>query len=313
MNKQLLDFIKELSIRDKKTLSQKALKNSEECGELAKAVLPYDGAYCTNHRFTDKTKILEEVADVILTSISIAYHLGYSTDDIEEMIDHKSNKWSELQTKEDKIKAPIPYEIHVTVKRPSDIDKYKMDCQSIQVKPIVLDLENGNGNITDVMTSSKFVGDNRGAYEKTMEISSFMRSMGYEVLREKIETIPWHPAAPTKKGEMPKDCYFESHVGVKVNGLDNRDKLTVIAKLHNAHISRNFFKKLDSGEYVLMLTLRDYDSTSELFKEQVDSLLKALSSDNFEYEKEIIEFSIYDTKVSHDFNWLNNTSKAEVV
>lgn len=31
------DFIKELSIQDKKTLSQKALKTCEEVGELAKA------------------------------------------------------------------------------------------------------------------------------------------------------------------------------------------------------------------------------------------------------------------------------------
>lgn len=313
MNKQLLDFIKELSIRDKKTLSQKALKNSEECGELAKAVLPYDGAYCTNHRFTDKIKILEEVSDVILTSISIAYHLGYTTDDIEEMLDYKSNKWFELQVKEDKVKYPIPYEIHVTVKRPSDIEKYKLDCQSIEVKPIVLDLENSNGNITDVMTSSKFYGDNRGAYEKVKEISKQLNDMGYDVLREKVETIPFHPAAPTKKGTMPKDCYFESHVGVKVTGDDKRGKLTAIAKLHDAHISRNFFKKLDSGEYVLMLTLRNYDTSYEQFRTQVDRLLISLSSEGFEYEKEIVEFSIYDTKVSHDFNWLNNNSKAEVI
>ncbi len=310
MNKQLLDFIQQLSIRDKKTLSQKALKNAEECGELAKAVLPYDGAYGTNHRFTDKTKILEEVADVILTSISIAYDLGYSTDDIEEMLDHKSNKWFELQTKEDKLKYPIPYEIHVTVKRPNDIEKYKIDCQKLEVKPIVLDLENSKGNMTDVMTSSKFYGDNRGAYEKTKELSDSLKSMGYDVLREKIETIPWHPAAPTKKGHMPKDCYFESHVGVKVMDDSCREVLNEIAESHNAHISRNFFKKLTSGEYVLMLTLRDYDTTSELFKGQVDSLISTLHLKGFEYEKEIIEFAIYDTKMSHDFNWLSNI-KAE--
>ena len=305
MNKQLLDFIRQLSIRDKKTLSQKALKNTEECGELAKAILPYDGAYGTNHRFTDKDKILEEVADVILTAISIAYDLGYSTDDIEEMIDTKSNKWFELQTKEDKVTYPIPYEIHITVKRPSDIEQYKLDCQTVEVKPIVLDLQNDGGSITDVMTSSKFYGDNRGAYEKAKEISNFMKAQGYEVLREKIETIPWHPAAPTKKGAMPKNCYFESHVGVRVK--DNKDGLVSIAKNHNAHISRNFFKKLDTGEYVLMLTLRDYDTTYDLFKIEVDSLLSTLKQSCYEYEKDIIEFSIFDTKISHDFNWLNNT------
>jgi hypothetical protein len=50
MNNELLDYIQNLSLRDFKTLSQKALKVSEECGELAKAVLPYDNAYATRHR-----------------------------------------------------------------------------------------------------------------------------------------------------------------------------------------------------------------------------------------------------------------------
>lgn len=39
------DFIKKLSLSDKKTLSQKALKTCEEVGELAKAVLPFDSAH----------------------------------------------------------------------------------------------------------------------------------------------------------------------------------------------------------------------------------------------------------------------------
>lgn len=57
----LNNYIKSLSIKDKKTLSQKGLKLAEEVGELAKAILPYDSAHGTNHRFIDKEKILEEV------------------------------------------------------------------------------------------------------------------------------------------------------------------------------------------------------------------------------------------------------------
>ena len=44
MNTELLSYIQKLSIRDKKTLSQKALKVTEECGELARVVLPFDNA-----------------------------------------------------------------------------------------------------------------------------------------------------------------------------------------------------------------------------------------------------------------------------
>ena len=92
MNQQLLNYIQELSKKDKKTLSQKALKVAEESGELAKAVLPFDSAYATRHRFVDKTKILEEVCDTILASISIAYDLDFSHEEIEEMMYTKSQK-----------------------------------------------------------------------------------------------------------------------------------------------------------------------------------------------------------------------------
>ena len=44
MNKELLKLIKELSLKDKKSLSQKALKTSEETGELARVILPFDNA-----------------------------------------------------------------------------------------------------------------------------------------------------------------------------------------------------------------------------------------------------------------------------
>ena len=42
------DFIKTLSIKDKKTLSQKGLKLVEEVGELARVILPYDSAHGIN-------------------------------------------------------------------------------------------------------------------------------------------------------------------------------------------------------------------------------------------------------------------------
>lgn len=79
MQTQLLDYIKKLSLDDKKTLSQKALKVAEESGELAKVVLPFDNAAGTIHRFIEKGKILEESVDVILTAISIAWMLLQSS------------------------------------------------------------------------------------------------------------------------------------------------------------------------------------------------------------------------------------------
>ena len=67
------------------------------------------------------------------------------------------------------------------------------------------------------MTSSKHFGDNRSAYEESERIVKELRNRGYKVVRNKIESVPWHPAAPQDNdkdhplfhGEpIPNGCYF---------------------------------------------------------------------------------------------------------
>lgn len=195
MSKYINDFIKDLSIKDKKTLSQKTLKLVEEVGELSRVILPFDSAPGTNHRFSDREKILEEVVDVYLSNISIAHSLGFTEEEFNEMLNKKTDKWAKLQLKEAEVTFPLPYEIHVTVDTSEnffecDIDGFKSKCQEIDVKPIVLDLEMKEGTLKDIMTSSKHFGDNRTAYEEANRIANKLTSFGYKVVRNKIETVP---------------------------------------------------------------------------------------------------------------------------
>lgn len=310
MNDKLLDYIQALSVRDKKTLSQKALKVAEESGELAKAVLSYDSAYATRHRFVDKHKILEEVTDTILTAISVAYDLGFSHEEIEEMIDRKSERWQELQQGEDNVDFPLPFELHVTVKFESKqknfLEDFKTACQQLNVKPILLDLENTHGgSIKDVMTSSKFYGDNRTAYEEVQRIMKGLKQSGFKVLREKVETVPWHPGAPKKSGDvMPKNCYFEAHISCIISEKQKK-QLQEIANREDAHLSKNIFKKLDEDKFVNMMTVRNYGDCFLVFEGRMKWITEILSNNKVQYEKIITEFCIYDTKVSHDYLWLN--------
>lgn len=320
MNKELINFLRELTVNDTKTLTQKALKTTEEVGELAKAILPFENAAGTLHRFSDKKKILENVVDVFLTSISIAYELGFTDDEVDEMINLKSKKWAKLQHKEGKVKYPLPYEIHISIKRPDNIENFKEVCEKIRVKAIVIDLEkDGDLVMQDVMTSSVHFGDNRSAYEEANRIKyelthlneyyvdlneSKIKWTSYTILRTKIETVPWHPAAPNYGELMPKDCYLESHLRV-VAKKEDRELIEKIAKEHNAHLSRNFFKKLTNDQFIIMVTLRSYTDYVENFHLKVDKLKENLVNLNFTVDKIEVEFAIYDTKISHDYNWIN--------
>ena len=324
------NFIKQLSLNDKKTLSQKALKTCEEVGELAKAILPFDSAHGTNHRFVDREKILEEIADVHLTNISIAYSLGFTDEEISDMIHQKSLKWSELQAKEEQAQFPLPFEIHITVdgiemsdpimcdRKRFDLGFFKKVCDVIGVKPIVLDLEINGGSIRDVMTSSKHFGTNRSAYDESQRIFYELDKCGFDVLRTKIETVPWHMQAPSVLigKEIPNGCYFESHIGVIITPEEKEDLTDFVeVTLKDKHLinlsgkaklSQNFFKQSkENGKFVNMLTYRSNMCGRHKFQLEVDGIKQMLIDEGFRFEKVEVEYSIYDTKVSHDSVWIN--------
>lgn len=328
----LKEYIKSLSLNDKKTLSQKALKTCEEVGELAKAVLPFDSAPGTNHRFIDRDKILEEIADVYLTNISIAYSLNFTDEEIDDMIQKKAVKWQEIQSKESKSEFPLPFEIHITVDmsrivdeegdpvngKKMFVDDFKRHCESLGVKPIVLELQLENGTLDDIMTSSKHFGDNRSAYEESERIANYLSKLGYRILRKKIETVPWHPAVPviSKGKEIPNGCYFESHIGVVIHPSQKNDLNDFVeSTLKNRHLielggtaklSQNFFKKSNDGKFINMLTYRNNMCGSIKFKLEVEAIKHVLIEEGFEFEKVEVEYAIYDTNVGHDSAWLKN-------
>jgi hypothetical protein len=310
MNKDLLELIKHLSLQDKKTLSQKALKTAEESGELAKVVLPFDNAPGTLHRFVDKQSILEEAVDTCLSALSVAYDLGFNDTDIEDMMLYKSKKWATLQKGESLDTNKIPFEIHITVK---DVDKehFRAVCKAWDIKPIILDLQNNDGKTVfeDVMTSSVFIGSNVGAYNEMERIAQLLHDEDCQVVRKKIETVPWHPAAPSEKNDMdmPDDCYFECHIGILIERENDLGWVSYVAKRWDAHFSRNAFKKYDDGSYTIMLTHRvSYYMTAEKFQEDVARIKGELENHDLKVDKTIVEFSIYDTKVSHDNSWITS-------
>lgn len=307
MEKSTLEHIKLLTKLDTKTVGERVMKLFEEGGELAKVVAPYENVSSTRHRFVEKKQILEEVIDTLLVSYSIAYHMDFTDEEVEDMFKQKLLKWNKILTKEEKTKGkPIPFEVHVTVKT-SDIDDFRGACSHINVKPIVLALQASQKDIMqDVMTSSVHLGDNTSALEEADKIKAFLIANKFEVVRVKIETVPWHPAAPTVVGDvMPQDCYFESHVAVRTSAA-RREELAKLADEHNAHMSKNVFKVVDEDNFVQMMTIRWYEGIYSAFDSTVDAFIAKLAAKGFVLDKKIVEFSVYDTKVSHDAAWIKS-------
>lgn len=302
-----LDYIKKLSQMDIKNLHEKLIKLFEEGGELSSKILPFLNAKCTKHKITTREQILEEVADVLLVARSIGYSLNFSHEEIEEKMMEKSLYWANLQKREARMANELPFEIHITVAE-ADKNSFIDACKLLEVKPVILHLQASNSIITDVMTSSVFMGNNNGALNEMKRISSGLESHGFKVVREKIETVPWHTAAPSSEFDnliMPKSCYFETHFAIEMNSNDKKENfLQFVCDNNNCHLSKNAFKVYEGGNYVVMATYRSYDSTYESFLTEIEKITLNFKESGFLLGKTIIEFSLYDSKVNHDSEWL---------
>lgn len=196
-----------------------------------------------------------------------------------------------------------PFELHLTVRHDgseSFNDRFRIACAEINVKPLIVEL----GSVgSDVMTSSRFSGDYQGALMHADELSTQLKLKGMPVIRTKIETVPWHPAAETHEAHQ----YFESHIGINIHSDVEELQLRKIAAENGCHTSRNAFKVYPNHK-VIMVTKRDADCNAPEFTARVDAVSKLLADYDFKVSAPIVEFVIYDSNQAHDDRWVNATS-----
>lgn len=302
------DTIQKLSKSDQKTPLQRLAKLMEEVGELSSVVLSLTQGGMNTHKFCGEEELTDELADIYLCLLSVGNGFGISEQDLEKKIVEKAQHWAKLQSLESGVDpSKIPFEIHVTVSDAWSAEKFQRDCASLGVKAVLLDLHTkSGGTLKDVMTSSTFVGGNLNALQEVARIRNGLKSLGYKVEREKVETVPWHPLAPTlavPTSRMPPNCYFEAHVPIFCEESDV-ERYRDIVHDYGAHLSRNVLRRFDSGKVKVMATFRKHTLPRELFESALELLLQEFSAEGVSYSKPHVEFSIYDTKVSRDGEWV---------
>ena len=204
----------------------------------------------------------------------------------------------------------LHYEIHVTV-RTNEVERFQEVCKTIGVKPIILDLQKKSGDVLcEVMTSSTISTNDQTVGEAKVamiRICSHLVKAGFVVIRSKIETVPWHPLAPSEHNGQRHflGSHFETHFGVVINNIEDVESLTDIARTFKLHLSKNIFKRRPDGSYIQMVTYRSYDKVSEDFSLLVDQILKTMYAHHLTLEKlPKIEFAVYDTNHEHDLKWI---------
>lgn len=194
-------------------------------------------------------------------------------------------------------RSELYYEIHITV---NNSENFVSDCYELGIKPIIIDM--GEDVPAHVMTSATVKGNDQIAFTTANGFANAFRDRGYEVLRMKIETVPWHPCA----SHPSDDQYFETHFAIRKQG-DNYLLNEILKTAPFLHRSRNLLKR--GGDLIQMVTFRLNKINSTEFLSRVEQITNNLEAAGLKLEKVITEFALYDTNVKMDEAWLRSTSR----
>lgn len=233
---------------DKKDFLATYAKVGEEVGELAKEMLSYLNEPTNHHRYSSKKNIIEECVDSILTIYSLALKTGATQEDIEEMMELKLSKWATILSNEGRLKDvdKIPFEYHCTFENTLPLDELKEIINKCNTKLVILEVVDKEGNIyTEYMSSNTFYGKNSDAIQECEELANKLKFNGINVIRKKVETVPWHPLAPQKEKLTENGCYFEAHIEIPIDNESAYElfHLKRMCSDYKAAFSQNIFKK----------------------------------------------------------------------
>lgn len=196
-----------------------------------------------------------------------------------------------------------PHEIHVTVDPESNPDHFRAACDAIGVKAHIIYNETPQGETSvDLLTGSDYTCSSAEAFTELGKIASGLHGYGLEVVRQKIETVPQHPAAPVRPDQVGRPgAYFESHFTLPDLPTIHEGK-TLHYKGVPFYISTTDSKR---AQGLLFATMRYYDATSGEFCRTIDNLYDALS-EQLKLSKPTVEYALYDSNPKHDKAWVES-------
>ena len=202
------------------------------------------------------------------------------------------------------------YEIHITVKSDGEIEQFKEACATLEVKPLVVQLSEGQVP-DDVMTSSSITCTPSELRDECVRILVGLKAMSWNTVRCKIECAPFHEKVVNLE---PKDIlpfqYFESHIPIRMLDMKYMPQLKVVCRILDMHVSANAFKINDEVR-TIMATFRCSRLTAEQFRAATDIRVQTLRGQHVSYEEfcfdadtPIVEFAIFDSNRAHDNQWI---------
>ena len=201
------------------------------------------------------------------------------------------------------------FEAHITVKAVNAELKRKfcLLCQKLAVKCVFIELPQGVTR-SQMMTASYHHGAFKDVLQKINQIAEKIVNADFEVTRIKIEAMVSNQDIPIfdiEAQKLPKSNYFEFHVEAILSASENLEVLKKYCLQHNAHLSKNAFKKLIDGKHERFITMRIYGLGYKSAQTRFDNLILYLKSKGFKLSQQQREYTVYDTNLNLDNGWIN--------
>ncbi|MDB5163617.1 MAG: hypothetical protein JWS12_234 [Candidatus Saccharibacteria bacterium] len=197
-----------------------------------------------------------------------------------------------------------PHELHVTADPiTTDPQLFREVCGQLGVKAHIIYNETPQSeSVPDYLTGSDYECTSAESLVELGRIASGLRSAGIEVVREKIETTPWHPLAPKSASDARRPgSYFESHFTLP--DLPTTHGWKILKWRGNPLLISTTDNKRREG--LLFATLRHYESTSDEFCQTIEKFHAALA-EQIEVKYPTVEFAVYDSNPTHDKKWVDS-------
>ncbi|WP_291721687.1 hypothetical protein [Bernardetia sp.] len=200
------------------------------------------------------------------------------------------------------------FEAHITLKNTNqNIEDFKEFCNENKAKPIFIELERGDVQ-KQLMTSSLHNGNFNEIKKEVEQLAAKMKQKNYEVSRVKIEAHPENTGIPMTKSDILKsqlENYFEAHYKIILPVFSQaKENLLSLVEKHAAHLSKNAFKKRKNHSEERFVTKRMYNVGKTEAYQSFEELHKTLKENNYQIDKKIVEYCVFDSNVSVDNNWL---------
>ena len=201
------------------------------------------------------------------------------------------------------------FEAHITIKAVNSELKqnFSLLCQKLNVKSVFIELPKGVTRC-QMMTASYHHGAFKDVLQQINQIAEQIVNADFEVTRIKIEAMVSNqdiPISDIKAQKLSKSNYFEFHVKAILSASENLEALKKYCLQHNAHLSKNTFKKLIDGKQERFITMRIYGLGYKSAQTRFDNLILYLKSKGFKLSQQQREYTVYDTNLNLDNGWIN--------